>query len=90
MRLIRLLIALSCLFAGAALGALNPQPVSLDLGVATVHATLGVCVLASLLLGVVIGGLVLMASVVLPLRRRIHGTTAPARAVSPPLHVEEG
>jgi lipopolysaccharide assembly protein A len=90
MHLIRLLIALLCLFAGAALGALNPQPVSLDLGVATAHATLGVCVLAALLLGVVIGGLVLMASVILPLRQRMRRAGARANAVSPPLHVEEG
>ena len=90
MRLIRFLTALLCLFAGAALGALNPQPVSLDLGIATAHATLGVCVLASLLLGVAAGGIVLMASVVLPLRQQVRRAVAPASAVSPPLRAEEG
>jgi len=70
MRLIRLLIALLCLAAGATVGALNAQPVVLDLGVAILHATLGVCVLLALLIGVVIGGLVLTASVVLPMRQR--------------------
>jgi lipopolysaccharide assembly protein A len=90
MRLIRLLIALLCLFAGAALGALNPQPVSLDLGIATVRATLGVCVLASLLLGVVVGGVILMASVVLPLRQRMRRAKAPADVVLPTLHAEGG
>jgi len=70
MRLIRLLIALLCLAAGATVGALNAQPVALDLGVAILHATLGVCVLLALLIGVVIGGLVLTASVVLPMRQR--------------------
>jgi putative membrane protein len=71
MRLIRLLIALLSLAAGVAIGALNAQPVALDLGMATLHATLGVCVLAALLLGVLIGGLVLTLSTVLPLRQRL-------------------
>jgi len=71
MRLIRWLIALLCLAIGIIVGALNPQPVALDLGVATLHSTLGVSVLLSLLLGVIVGGLVLVASVVVPLRQRL-------------------
>ncbi|WP_159015868.1 lipopolysaccharide assembly protein LapA domain-containing protein [Cognatiluteimonas profundi] len=71
MRLIRLLVALSCLAVGIAIGALNAQPVALDMGFTTWHATLGVCVLVALLIGVLIGGLVISASVVLPLRRRL-------------------
>lgn len=79
MRLIRLLIALLCLAVGIAIGALNGQPVLLDLGITTLHATLGVCVLLALLLGVLIGGLVLTASVVLPLRQRLRRTALSAR-----------
>jgi len=71
MRLIRWLIALLCLAVGIIVGALNPQPVSLDLGMATLHSTLGVCVLLALLLGVIAGGLVLVVSTVLPLRQRL-------------------
>ena len=71
MRLIRLLIAILFLAVGLIVGALNPQPVDLDLGIATLHATLGVSVLVALLVGIVAGGLVLTASVVLPLRRRL-------------------
>jgi len=71
MRLIRWLIALSCLAVGIVVGALNPQPVALDLGVATLHSTVGVCVLVALLGGVIVGGLVLVASVVLPLQQRL-------------------
>ncbi len=71
MRLIRLLIALLCLAAGVAIGALNAQPVALDLGMATLHASLGVFVLVALLLGVLVGGLVLTVSAVLPLRQRL-------------------
>lgn len=71
MRLIRLLIALLFLAVGLAIGALNAQPVLLDLGMTTLHATLGVSVLLALLLGFMIGALVLTASVVLPLRQRL-------------------
>ena len=83
MRLIRLLIALLCLAVGIAIGALNAQPVLLDLGVTTLHGTLGVCVLLALLLGFVIGGLVLTASVVLPLRQRLRRAAQKPRNVPP-------
>ncbi len=87
MRLIRLLIALLFLAVGLVIGALNPQPITLDLGLGTVHATLGVCVLIALLLGVLAGGLVLAASAVLPLRRRLRQAVRPRRSDSPPTQV---
>lgn len=72
MRLIRLLIALACLAAGAILGALNRQIVNIDLGVGFVPATsLGIALIVALLIGALIGGLAISASVVLPLRRRL-------------------
>ena len=78
MRLIRLLVAVLFLAVGLTLGALNPQPVVLDLGIASWHATLGVGVLAALLAGVIAGGLVVTASVVLPLRQRLRKALAAA------------
>jgi uncharacterized integral membrane protein len=83
MRLIRLLIAFLCLAVGLVVGALNHQPVVMDLGFNTLHATLGVSVLVALLLGALIGGLAVTASVVLPLRQRLRragaaNTTDPA------------
>jgi len=71
MRLIRLLIAFLFLAVGLVVGALNHQPVAIDLGIDTLHATLGVGMLAALLLGALIGGLAVTASVVLPLRQRL-------------------
>lgn len=71
MRMIRLLIALACIALGAVVGALNRQAAVIDLGPAQIGTTLGVALLAALLLGVVLGGLAISASVVLPLRRRI-------------------
>jgi lipopolysaccharide assembly protein A len=80
MRLIRVLVALLFLGCGVVVGALNAQPVSLDLGISTLHSTLGVCLLAALLLGVVLGGLAISASVVLPLRQRLRRAGQDARA----------
>jgi uncharacterized integral membrane protein len=71
MRALRLLIALLSIAAGVAIGALNPQPVTLDLGIVVLHSTLGIVLLATLLLGAVAGGSVLAVSVVLPLQRRL-------------------
>jgi len=86
MRLIRLLVALACLAIGVAIGALNAQPVSLDLGITIFRATLGVCILLALLAGVLIGGAVISASVVLPMQRRL----ALARRGLPPPDRPEG
>ncbi|ATE71702.1 hypothetical protein AZ78_0806 [Lysobacter capsici AZ78] len=83
MRVIRLLIALVCLAAGAILGALNRQIVSIDLGVGFIPATsLGIALIVALLIGALIGGLAISASVVLPLRRRL--ARAQRTAVAPP------
>ena len=87
MRVIRLLIALACLAAGAILGALNRQIVSIDLGLGFVPATsLGIALIVALLLGALIGGLAISASVVLPLRRRLsRAERAASAAPAPPL-----
>ncbi len=87
MRLLRLLVALACLAAGVAVGALNPQPIELDLGAMSLRTTLGVAILVSLLIGVLAGGLVMAASVVLPLRQRLRRSeagTSGSRAAPPP------
>jgi uncharacterized integral membrane protein len=81
MRLIRLLIAILCLAVGLVVGALNHEPVVIDLGFNTLHATLGVSVLVALLLGALIGGLAVTASVVLPLRQRLRRAGTATTAV---------
>ena len=81
MRLIRLLVALACLAAGVVVGALNPQPVSIDLGFTAISASLGVSVIVALLVGVLVGGMTLAASVVFPLQQRLRRAEA-ARAPS--------
>ncbi|HEY0660765.1 MAG TPA: lipopolysaccharide assembly protein LapA domain-containing protein [Lysobacter sp.] len=71
MRVIRLLIAFACIAIGAIVGALNRQVATIDFGAFYVPTTLGVALLVALLLGVIVGGLAITASVVLPLRRRL-------------------
>jgi len=71
MRWIRLVVAIACLVAGAAVGALNRDLVSIDLGITAVATNTGVALLVALLIGVLAGGLAISASVVLPLRRRL-------------------
>lgn len=78
MRLIRPLIALACLLAGVAVGALNHQPVQVDLGFAIFRTTSGVSMLMALLLGIAGGGLAVSLGVVLPLQRRLRRAGTPA------------
>lgn len=68
MRPLRLLIAIVFLAVGLVLGVLNANPVTFDLGVVEVKAGLGVILLCTLLAGVLVGALAIVASVVLPLR----------------------
>lgn len=75
-RFFRYVVAIACLLAGAMVGALNPQPVVLDLGITTLHAGLGLSVLVALLVGVLVGGGSVVIGVVLPLRRRLQRETA--------------
>ncbi len=69
-RPLRTLLAVAFLAAGAVLGALNPTPVTVDLGLLRFEAALGVIMLGLLLLGVLLGGLALTVSVVLRMRHR--------------------
>jgi lipopolysaccharide assembly protein A len=70
-RPLRLLIALVFLAVGAGLGALNPASVTVDLGIVRFEAALGVILLSALFCGVVLGGLALTVSVVIPMRHRL-------------------
>jgi lipopolysaccharide assembly protein A len=71
MRLVRFFVAFACLVLGAIVGALNRTLISIDFGIGSVATNLGVALIVALLLGVLIGGLAISASLVLPLRRRL-------------------
>ena len=86
MRLIRSLIALCFVALGIVFGALNREPVRVDLWFSAFHGRLGLVLLAVLLAGAVVGGLVVTLGVVLPLRRsiaRARAETAPATQRNP-------
>jgi hypothetical protein len=84
MRFLRALFALAFLAAGVTLGVLNAGIVAVDLGVVRLQAGLGVILLCTLLAGVLLGGLAIVVSIVLPLRRAQRATTpAGASSLSP-------
>lgn len=83
MRFPRALFALAFLAAGVTLGVLNAGVATVDLGVVRLHAGLGVILLCTLLVGVLLGGLAIVVSVVQPLRRAQRtASAAPPTATS--------
>lgn len=85
MRPLRILVALVFAAAGLVLGALNPQRVTLDLGVAGLDASLGV-----MLLGALGAGLAMALGVVLPLRRQLQRARTAGSAAAPHLPPDSG
>jgi uncharacterized integral membrane protein len=71
MRLLKSLIALMFVVLGVVFGALNRQVVHLDLWHAQYDVRLGLTLIAVLLGGALLGGLVVPAGVVWPLRRQM-------------------
>ena len=71
MRLIKSIVALMFVALGVAFGALNRQVVHLDLGYAQYDVRLGLVLITVLLAGALLGGLVVTAGVVWPLRRQL-------------------
>lgn len=79
-RFLRPLLIFVFLALGAGIGALNAAPVAVDLGALRFESPLGLVLLGSLLAGVLLGGLALTVSVVLPMRRRWQRECAALRA----------
>jgi putative membrane protein len=68
MPLLRTLIALAFVMLGIIFGALNRDVMHIDLFFTTLQASIGLTVLLVLLLGCLLGGLVVLATVVWPMR----------------------
>ena len=85
MRLIKALLALLFVAFGVLFGALNRDPVRIDLGLWQLESlSLGTSLLLALLVGALLAGIVLTASVIWPLRHRLRrGRGAPADATLP-------
>ncbi len=71
MSTVRLVVALIFLAAGLVIGVLNTQPIVLKLLFTEIPTSSGVAIILSLLSGVLIGGLIVMATMVLPLYARL-------------------
>jgi putative membrane protein len=56
MRVVQSSFPVFCLLAGAIVGALNRDPVAIDLGPVELHSTLGLSLIGALLLGALSGG----------------------------------
>ncbi len=68
MPLLRTLLALAFVMLGIIFGALNRDVMHIDLFFTTLQASIGLTVLLVLLLGCLLGGLVVLATVVWPMR----------------------
>ena len=90
MRLIRILIAVVFVVLGILIGSLNEQRVRLDLGWIVVPGSLGVLVLGALSIGVIVGGLMVALSTVLPLHRRLKHSRASLPLPPPPSPLDDG
>jgi putative membrane protein len=86
MNTFRLVVALLFLAYGLIIGVLNTQPITLKLVFSEFQTSSGVGIMLSLLLGVLIGGLIVVATVVWPLyaklRKASRAAAAPASAAS--------
>ena len=71
MNIFRLIIALVFLAIGLLVGVLNTQPITLKLLFTQIETSSGVAIILSLLAGVVIGGLIALATLVWPLYTKL-------------------
>ncbi len=71
MPLLKTLIALAFIIIGIVFGALNRDVMRIDLFFTTLQASIGLTVLLVLLLGCLLGGLVVLATVVWPMRANL-------------------
>jgi lipopolysaccharide assembly protein A len=71
MRLIQGLIAVIFILAGVLFSALNPTSVVLDFYVYSWQSSLGVALLSALLAGTLLGGILVAATVIWPLKARL-------------------
>ena len=71
MNVVRLLILLAVLVAGLIIGALNSDKMVLSLGFTQITTTTGLAIIVALLSGAIIGGGIVLASLVIPLYAKL-------------------
>ena len=83
MAILRLLLLVAFLAAGLVVGSHNRQRIVLDFGLAEVVTTTGIAVMVALLAGVLLGGGLVLATSVLPLRTRLGRAQRAAASAAP-------
>ncbi|HCV96474.1 MAG TPA: hypothetical protein DGV23_06925 [Stenotrophomonas sp.] len=85
MKVVRLLVLLAVLVVGLIIGALNSQPIVISLGFTQINSTTGLAIIIALLSGAIIGGGIVLASLVIPLYAKLRKAqkASPAVAVAP-------
>lgn len=85
MNIFRLIIALIFLGIGLLVGVLNTQPITLKLLFTDIQTSSGVAIILSLLAGVIIGGLIVLATLVWPLYTKLRKANKQAATPLPPV-----
>lgn len=85
MNVVRLLILLAVLVAGLIIGALNSDKMVLSLGFTQITTTTGLAIIVALLTGALIGGGIVLASLVIPLYAKLRKAqkASPSVVVAP-------
>ena len=83
-RWLLLALALVVIAASAVFGAINAEPVALDLYAGSIRLPLGVLILGAMLVGCLLGGAVLYGTVIVPLRMRLSKARRDAARIVPP------
>lgn len=92
MNVLRLLILLAVLVVGLIVGALNSQPIVISLGFTQINSTTGMAIIIALLSGALIGGGLVLASVVIPLYAKLRRAqkATPVVVATPPSSTFDG
>ena len=82
MKTVRLVILLAVLIGGLVIGSLNSQPIEISLAFWVLKTTSGIAIIASLLLGALVGGGMVMAALVVPMYAKLRRANKAAAATS--------
>ncbi len=84
MKIVRLVILLAVLIGGLVIGSLNSQPIEISLAFWVLKTTSGIAIIASLLLGALVGGGMVMAALVVPMYTKLRRANKAAVTSSEP------
>ena len=80
MKIVRLLILLAVLVGGLVIGSLNSQPIEISLAFWVLKTTSGLAIIASLLVGALVGGGMVLAGLVVPMYAKLRRANKAASA----------